>query len=42
MVPPMGSYTFNLPKSVNAGAGSLLIYEYVNDWGALRKVEYTL
>ncbi|WEJ86860.1 MAG: fimbria/pilus periplasmic chaperone [Klebsiella huaxiensis] len=42
MVPPMGSYTFNLPASVRAGAGSLLTYEYVNDWGALRKVEYTL
>lgn len=42
MVPPMGSYTFNLPTSVRAGTGSLLTYEYVNDWGALRKVEYTL
>ena len=42
MVPPMGSYTFNLPASVRAGNGSLLTYEYVNDWGALRKVEYTL
>lgn len=42
MVPPMGSYTFNLPASVRAGTGSLLTYEYVNDWGALRKVEYTL
>ena len=42
MVPPMGSYTFSFPKSVHAGVVSSLIYEYVNDWGALRKVEYTL
>lgn len=42
MIPPMGKYTFNLPTSVRASIGSLLTYEYVNDWGALRKVEYSL
>jgi len=42
MVPPMGSYTFSLPKAVQAGPGSTLIYEYVNDWGALKTIEYIL
>lgn len=42
MVPPSGSQTFTLPKSVRAVAGSVLIYQYINDWGALRTVEYTL
>lgn len=42
MVPPMGSYSFNLPASVPASAGTVLVYEYVNDWGALKTVEYTL
>lgn len=42
MVPPLGIQTFDLPKSVHAGAGSVLVYEYVNDWGAVRRNEYTL
>lgn len=42
MVPPTGRYTFTLPANVRAGAGSVLTYEYVNDWGALKKVDYTL
>ncbi|CAM3628376.1 putative fimbrial chaperone YadV [Klebsiella spallanzanii] len=42
MVPPKGKQTFTLPKTARAGAGTVLVYEYVNDWGALRKVEYTL
>ncbi|MDK6932425.1 fimbria/pilus periplasmic chaperone [Klebsiella aerogenes] len=42
MVPPKGKQSFTLPKNVRASTGSVLIYEYVNDWGALRKVEYTL
>lgn len=42
MVPPMGSYIFNLPKAVKAGKGMKLVYEYINDWGAIRKVEYKL
>lgn len=42
MVPPTGRHTFTLPSGVRVGAGSILTYEYVNDWGALRKVDYTL
>lgn len=42
MVPPLGNYDFKLPKSLRPGTGTTLIYEYVNDWGALKKVEYTL
>nr|WP_181375068.1 fimbria/pilus periplasmic chaperone [Pectobacterium carotovorum]ALG88539.1 Chaperone protein EcpD precursor [Pectobacterium carotovorum] len=42
MVPPAGSHTFTLPAGVRAGAGTVLTYEFVNDWGALRQVDYTL
>lgn len=42
MVYPSSSQTFALPKSVRAGTGSVLIYQYINDWGALRTVEYPL
>lgn len=42
MVPPKGRQTFTLPAGVRAGAGTVLTYEYVNDWGALRQVDYTL
>ncbi|RSK63151.1 molecular chaperone [Enterobacter huaxiensis] len=42
MVPPNGRQTFTLPKGIATGTGTVLIYEYVNDWGALRQVNYTL
>ncbi|WP_434638742.1 molecular chaperone [Klebsiella sp. I138] len=42
MVPPLGKYDFRLPGSLRPGTGTTLIYEYVNDWGAVKKVEYIL
>lgn len=42
MVSPQGSYTFTLPSSLKVGTGSQLTYEYINDWGALKKVDATL
>lgn len=42
MVPPAGRYTFTLPKHVRAAAGSVLTYQYVNDWGAIKTAQYTL
>ncbi|HED4271347.1 TPA: fimbria/pilus periplasmic chaperone [Klebsiella oxytoca] len=42
MVPPNGRHAFPMPKGVAAGTGTVLTYKYVNDWGALRQIDYTL
>lgn len=42
MVPPKGYQTFTLPAGVRAGGGTALTCEYLNDWGALRQIDYTL
>jgi chaperone protein EcpD len=42
MVAPQGSQRFTIKGSPQVQAGAVISYEYVNDWGAVKTVNYTL
>lgn len=42
MIPPMGAQTFKFKNSNALRTGVQIFYQYINDWGAIRKVETTL
>ncbi|WPM85643.1 hypothetical protein QNH14_07155 [Apirhabdus apintestini] len=42
MVAPYGKYEFKLKDNSAIQSGARIVYEYINDWGAIKTVQASL